>query len=156
ITDIVPLGFRYVEGSATVNGSAFTPEVEGNRIVFSDLDLGPQDSIEIQLSLQALAGAGRYINQATVRDAGGASLAPTAMAAVEILADATFACGDLIGTVFDDLNGNGYQDAGEPGLAGVRVATAKGWLITTDRHGRFHVACAALPDARTGSNFIMK
>src|SRR5690606_23968548 len=64
--------------------------------------------------------------------------------------------GDIIGKVFDDQNRNGYQDPGEPGLAGVRVATVKGWLITTDEHGRFHVACADLPEARIGSNFIMK
>jgi hypothetical protein len=45
---------------------------------------------------------------------------------------------------------------GEPGLPGVRIATVKGWLVTTDRQGRFHVPCAALPDQRIGSNFIMK
>ncbi len=158
ITDVMPAGFRYVEGTAKVNGVTFTPTVNGNKIVFSDLDLGPQGSIEIQLSLQALAsaGAGEHVNQAVIEDDNGEMLAPIATAAVEILADSTFDCGDIIGTVFDDLNGNGYQDVGEPGLPNVRVATAKGWLINTDRHGRFHVPCAALPDARIGSNFIMK
>lgn len=158
ITDIMPAGFRYVEGSAKVNGVAFTPTVNGNRIVFSDLDLGPQGSIEIQLSLQALSSvnAGQHVNQATITNSHGETLAPTATAAVEVLADTAFECSDIIGTVFNDLNGNGYQDAGEPGLPNVRVASAKGWLITTDRHGRFRVPCAALPDARMGTNFILK
>src|SRR5690606_8905431 len=82
--------------------------------------------------------------------------APEARAAVEILAEHVFDCGDIIGRVFDDLDRNGYPDAGEPGLPGVRLATLKGWLVTTDRHGRFHVPCAQMPDPRHGANFIMK
>jgi hypothetical protein len=29
-------------------------------------------------------------------------------------------------------------------------------MITTDGQGRYHVACAAVPDARIGSNFVLK
>ncbi|NKB84686.1 hypothetical protein HED51_22660 [Ochrobactrum grignonense] len=58
--------------------------------------------------------------------------------------------------MFDDRNGNGYQDEGEPGIPGVRIATVRGLLVTADKFGRFHVACADLPDSRIGSNFIMK
>jgi large repetitive protein len=43
----------------------------------------------------------------------------------------------------------------EPGLAGVRLATVNGLLITTDEFGRYHVPCAALPRS-TGSNFTVK
>ena len=43
----------------------------------------------------------------------------------------------------------------EPGLAGVRLATVNGLLITTDEFGRYHVPCAALPKG-TGSNFTLK
>ena len=43
----------------------------------------------------------------------------------------------------------------EPGLAGVRLATVNGLLITTDEFGRYHVPCAALPKT-TGSNFTLK
>ncbi|WP_163269644.1 hypothetical protein [Chelativorans alearense] len=67
-----------------------------------------------------------------------------------------FGCSDVIGTVFDDRNGNGYQDAGEQGLPGVRLATVRGWLVTTDAHGRFHVVCANEEAGRIGSAFIMK
>lgn len=69
---------------------------------------------------------------------------------------AQFECADVIGKVFDDRNGNGYQDQGEAGLPGVRVATTEGWLVFTDNHGRFHVTCAARPESGIGSNFIMK
>ncbi|WP_309085984.1 hypothetical protein [Chelativorans sp.] len=68
----------------------------------------------------------------------------------------SFECAEVIGKVFNDRNGNGLQDRGEKGLPGVRVATPKGWLIITDEHGRFHVACADMPEGSLGSNFIMK
>ena len=48
------------------------------------------------------------------------------------------------------------MDDGEPGLPGVRVVTVKGLLVTTDKHGRFHVTCADVPNAQIGSNFLMK
>ena len=72
------------------------------------------------------------------------------------LAEAVFDCGDIIGKVFDDRNRNGYQDEGEPGLPGVRIATVRGLLVTTDPYGRFSVGCADIPDADIGTNFIMK
>lgn len=73
-----------------------------------------------------------------------------------MVADPTFDCSDLIGKVFDDKNRNGYQDEGEPGLPGVRLATPRGWLVTTDAHGRYHIACADVPGDLRGSNFILK
>lgn len=77
-------------------------------------------------------------------------------ARVTILEEAVFDCSDVIGKVFDDKNRNGYQDEGEPGLPGVRLATVKGLLVTTDPHGRFSIACADIPDQDIGSNFIVK
>ena len=43
----------------------------------------------------------------------------------------------------------------EPGLAGVRLMTVDGLIITTDEFGRYSVPCAALPQ-RGGSNFVIK
>ena len=61
----------------------------------------------------------------------------------------------LIGKVFHDKNGNGFQDNGEAGIAGVRLATVTGLLIETDGYGRFH-----LPDMGESQgwsqNFIVK
>ena len=158
VTDAPPPGFRYVEGSATVDGVAVTPVIDGRRIVFENLTAPAGGELAIRLGLTALssAGPGKHVNTATVTDRDGNRLARDANATVEILADPVFDCGDVVGKVFDDKNGNGYQDEGEPGLPGVRLATVNGVLVTTDAHGRFHVACADLPDQRIGSNFIMK
>ena len=158
VIDTMPSGFRYVAETAVVNGEKFEPEISGRRLQFKNLKLGPNSTIEIRLELLVLssAGPGKHINIASVTDKDGKPVAPDAQALVEIMSEPVFDCGEIIGTVFDDKNRNGYQDEGEKGLPGVRVATVKGWLITTDQYGRFHVPCAALPDQRIGSNFIMK
>ena len=70
--------------------------------------------------------------------------------------DDIFDCAEVIGKVFHDIDQDGYQDGGEPGLPGVRIATVKGLLITTDAFGRYHIACAAKPREGIGSNFILK
>jgi hypothetical protein len=45
--------------------------------------------------------------------------------------------GSIQGRVFRDLNVNGAFNAGEPGLAGVRVELSTGQTALTDREGRF-------------------
>ncbi|YBV95059.1 choice-of-anchor D domain-containing protein (plasmid) [Phyllobacteriaceae bacterium JZ32] len=158
VTDIIPSGFRYIDGSATIDGVAVAPVVAGQRVRFDNVALGPNAEVVIRLQMLALSSAepGKHTNKATVNGLDGNPLAPEARADIEIMIEPVFDCGDIIGKVFDDLNRNGYQDKGEPGLPGVRIATVRGSLVTTDKHGRFHVACADLPDSRIGSNFIMK
>jgi len=158
ITDRIPAGFVYVEDSAQVDGAAFTPSIAGRDVTFADLRLVPKGVIEIDLVLRALPATppGRYTNIAFGIDALGTPLEDEGRATVEILAEAVFDCSDIIGTVFDDLNGNGYQDEGEPGIPGVRLSTATGTLVTTDAFGRYSIPCAALPAANVGSNFVLK
>ncbi|PYE85119.1 DUF7507 domain-containing protein, partial [Phyllobacterium leguminum] len=168
VTDFIPPGFRYVDGSATAiryvddpstaEVVAVTPVVTGQRVRFDNIELGPKVTLEIRLQMLALSTAtpGKHTNKAVVSGPDGEPLAPEARADIEIMIEPVFDCGDIVGKVFDDVNRNGYQDKGEPGLPGVRIATVRGSLVTTDKHGRFHVACADLPDNRIGSNFIMK
>ena len=58
--------------------------------------------------------------------------------------------------VFDDRNANAYQESCEPGIANVRLVTLNGLVVKTDAQGRFHIACAAIPNPDHGSNFLMK
>ncbi len=103
---------------------------------------------------------------------------------LRIAPEGVFECSDIVGKVFNDVNGNGYQDAptsvgraaitdqtyaggkgklapiavepaDETGLPGVRLATVDGTIITTDENGLFSVPCAELP-AIGGENFILK
>lgn len=159
ITDIMPPGFNYVPGSATVNGVAVEPVQSGNVLTFANLTPDPaSDSIVVTLQLLASAtvSTGSHVNRAQVIDSGTGGVLGTAQVAVLVKEEHIFDCGEIIGRVFDDLNSNGYADDGEPGLPGVRVVTVKGLLVTTDKRGRFHVPCADVPNAMTGSNFLMK
>jgi uncharacterized repeat protein (TIGR01451 family) len=158
IDDIMPPGFAYVRGSARINGVAIQPAVNGRTLTFDGLAPDGARSIRLDLLLVATAqvATGTHVNRAQFIDPPSGTVLATAQASVEVVPEHVFDCGEVIGRVFDDKNRNGYQDEGEEGLPGVRVATVKGLLVTTDKFGRFHVACADLPDAAIGSNFLMK
>ena len=158
IVDIMPPGFDYVANSATVNGVAQEPVIAGRNLTFDGLvpDAGSDIAIDLTLIATVAVATGPQVNTAQLIDPATDTLVGTARATVTILAEHVFDCGDIIGKVFDDRNRNGFQDDPEPGLAGVRLVTVKGVLITTDKHGRFHVACADIPDSDIGSNFILK
>lgn len=159
IEDQVPPGFKYVKGSAQVDGVPIEPEVEGRRLRWPGRTLAGGQVVTVKLLLVVGSGVGfnEYVNQSWALNlAAAVRVSNVATASVRVVADPTFDCSDLIGKVFDDQNRNGYQDEGEPGLPGVRLATPKGWLITTDAHGRYHIACADVPSEMRGSNFILK
>ena len=158
IVDVIPPGFTYISGSAQVNGVAIGPVIDGRNITAIGLVPDASGTIRLELTLLATAAVvpGNHTNTAQLIDEATGATTATARATVVVLPDHVFDCGEVIGRVFDDKNRNGYQDDGEPGLAGVRVATVKGLLVTSDKHGRFHVACADLPAAGIGSNFVMK
>lgn len=159
IEDQMPPGFKYIKNSAQIDGVPVEPLVEGRRLRWPERTLNGGQSVRIKLLLVVGSGVGfnEYINQTWALNlAAAARVSNVATASVRVVADPTFDCSDLIGKVFDDQNRNGYQDEGEPGIPGVRVATPKGWLVTTDEYGRYHIACADVPSELRGSNFIVK
>ncbi|PWV95606.1 putative repeat protein (TIGR01451 family)/fimbrial isopeptide formation D2 family protein, partial [Hoeflea marina] len=158
VTDRIPAGFRYIADTATIDGVAATPTIAGRTLSFPGVVFAPGQEREIRLRLLVLSTVtpGTHVNYANALDPDGDPVGPDAPAEVVVLAEAIFDCSEVIGKVFDDSNHNGYQDPGELGLPGVRLATVNGNLIITDKHGRYHVPCAMLPDQRIGSNFILK
>ncbi|MBK1796058.1 DUF11 domain-containing protein [Devosia sp. WQ 349] len=158
LRDTVPAGFRYVEGSAALNGVAVVPSATGRVIEVGDIDLTVGSTATLELKLLALATAtpGTHVNIVDAVTPAGVLVATQAQASFELLAEGIFDCSDIIGKVFDDRNQNGYQDQGESGLPASRLVTARGVIITTDKFGRYSVPCAAIPDASIGSNFILK
>jgi large repetitive protein len=159
VVDLMPSGFKYVVNSGRVNANSVTPHITGRELDWQNLSIPANSSVTISLVLTVGAGVndGDYVNLATGRDArSGRLLSNQGEATVRITPSPLFDCGEIIGKVFDDRNSNGYQDKGEPGIAGARVATVNGLLITADQYGRYHVTCAAIPNAQIGSNFILK
>ena len=157
VQDVIPAGFRFVEGSAAIDGVPTPPTVNGLNLTWSGQTLPANTTLTYRVILVVGSGVdiGEYTNRAFA-SIGGTTITNIATATVRVVPDPIFDCSDLIGKVFDDQNANGYQDKGEPGIPNVRLATVRGLLVTTDDHGRFHVACAEIPDAERGSNFLMK
>lgn len=165
VVDTLPPGFRYVQGSLSVRtlpgGVALpvVPQVNGRQLIVPGQNFAGNETKEYVMvaGVGVGVGEGEYVNQVIVNQGvGGRVLSNLATAAVRVIPDALFDCTDVIGTVYDDKNANGYQDQGEPGLANVRVATVNGVLVTTDAEGRYHIACAAIPKEGTGSNLVLK
>lgn len=159
IVDRLPPGFRYIEGSARLNGVPTEPEVVGRELVFSGLTVTPdgRHTIQLLMGVGSGVGEGEFVNRAQAMHVlTGNALSGEATATVRIVPDPLFDCTDVLGKVFDDANRNGLQDDGERGIPGVRIATARGLVATTDQHGRFHITCAITPREGRGSNFVVK
>jgi uncharacterized repeat protein (TIGR01451 family) len=157
LTDIMPPGFAYVAGSATANNVPVTPVINVRNLDFTGLmPVSGKIILKLKLLASTTLGGGKFVNNAHLINPVTGNVIATARATVTIIDEAVFDCSDIIGRVFDDKNANGYMDAGEPGLPGVRVVTLNGLLITTDSQGRYHVPCAAIPDASIGSNYLLK
>ncbi|MFO1502612.1 MAG: SdrD B-like domain-containing protein [Steroidobacteraceae bacterium] len=159
VRDFTPPGFAYRAGTASRDGIAAEPQRVGRELTWLDQVFAPNQSHTYKLVLVVGAGVGEaeYVNQAWgLNNIIDTAVSNVATAAVRVVPDPVFDCTDIVGKVFDDRNANGYQDAGEPGVPHVRLATVNGVLVSTDADGRYHVACAAVPDAYRGSNFVMK
>jgi len=159
VTDLMPAGFRFRAGSGSVDGQKLDPTVNGRQLSWTHLNFTAGEKKTFTLVLTAGAGVagGDYVNQATAYNGlVNIPISNQATATVRVVGDPTFDCPDLIGKVFDDANANGVEDDGEAGIAGVRLVTAQGLLVTTDSHGRYHIACPIMPDSELGTNFVVK
>jgi uncharacterized repeat protein (TIGR01451 family) len=159
VVDRFPAGFRYIKGSARLNGVPTEPTVTASQLVWSGLSFDSDDhpTITLLLAVGAGVGEGEFTNRAQVfQSVTGQPMSGEATATVRVIPDQTFDCTDVFGKVFDDVNRNGFQDAGEKGLPGVRVVTAQGLAAKTDQYGRFHITCAIVPNEIRGSNFVLK
>ena len=157
LVDLLPSGMVYTPGTATLNGVQVEPNIVGNRLEWPGQTISPGTSITLNLSVRITAGGGvgTLTNQGWVESPGAGIITNIASASVSIEIEHVFDCSDIIGKVFEDTNQNGYQDAGEIGIAGAQVVTLSGVRISADEHGRFHVPCGAVP-AEIGSNFALK
>jgi len=159
IVDRLPGGFTYVPNSAVLDGVPTEPSVGNGVLSWNGLVVASTQMRTVRLLLAVSAGVSEaeYVNRAQVLNGvTGNFMSGEATATVRVMPDPTFDCTDVTGKVFNDANRNGVQDAGEGGLAGVRVLTAWGLQATTDQYGRYHITCAITPNENRGSNFVLK
>lgn len=159
LVDQIPAGFKYVAGSATLNGVPMEPVRVNRTLTWPNMTFTAAEEKVFGLILIVGSGVseGIYNNEAwAVNNTVNMAVSNRAIASVRISADPDFDCSHVLGRVFDDKNRNGYQDKGERGLAGVRVVSARGWLITTDAEGRYHIACPEVPNPLIGTQYVLK
>ncbi len=160
ILDTPPAGFAFVTGSASIDDVDGQVGVSGARpLRFTGVDVPANGVVRLRYRLRvgAAVPAGVHTNTAQAFVAGQpASGSAEASVVTGANTDPLFEQSRIWGKVFDDRNGDGWQDDGEPGIPGVRVALVEGLVAETDRHGRYHVEGLTLSNLERGQNVIVK
>ncbi|KAF1708229.1 isopeptide-forming domain-containing fimbrial protein [Pseudoxanthomonas sacheonensis] len=122
VVDTPPAGFTYVDGSLTVVDGDNAATASGyNPIRFEGLDIGAGESATLVYLMRIGAGVrpGVLINQAQAYSNGGTPISNVATAELTLAADPLIDDSLILGTVFDDRDGDGWQD--NAALSGVRI-----------------------------------
>lgn len=151
--DAVPAGFSYVEGSLLVaddDGGGAVGSPSPLRIDGLDLDVGATATVSYHLRVGAGAGPGIHRNVVVARDLSGRVLSNEASAEVTLEGDPLFNDSLVLGTVFDDRDGDGWQaTAAASGVRAVGGFAAEAYVAgstTIDRGaGPEPVADASAP-----------
>lgn len=162
IKDLIPPGFKFVAGSARLDGKKIKNPTGNRPVYFESIDLGGSGTASSKrtLTYMLVVGAGvtqgKYVNTAEALNRTGKLVSNTSKATVTVTSDPLFNDSLIFGKVYVDRNGNGIQDAGEEGIGGVKLVTARGEIITTDSQGRYHLAGVDGGRWERGTNFVIK
>ncbi|MCX6358784.1 MAG: hypothetical protein NT029_03175 [Armatimonadetes bacterium] len=148
ITDSLPPGFAYQRGTTRIGATgvpqAAAAEPEGGagpslRFSIGDLAIGKDAVVRYRVRIGPGARIGANTNRAQAAGASiyGTSTSSIASATVKVEGGVFSDRGVLVGKVFVDTNGNRTQDAGEPGVPGVRVYLEDGTFSVTDGEGKY-------------------
>ncbi|MDR6842173.1 OmpA family protein [Pseudoxanthomonas sacheonensis] len=121
LIDTPPAGFSYVAGSLAVADADGAGSLAGTypiRVERLDVLVGQQAKVQYLLRVGAGVRPGTHVNRAHAED-GGNIVSNEATAEVQLVADPLLDESLLIGTVFDDRDGDEWQD--RAGLEEVRV-----------------------------------
>jgi uncharacterized repeat protein (TIGR01451 family) len=151
LLDTLPLGFKLIAGTVQIGVEPALPKKAANpqgtpgpELSFFLGNIAPGAIVDIYYEVRLGVGAdrGSGINQAQAQGAGVHSMVATAQVLVSLGAFDTSAC--VVGKIFVDCNGNRVQDAGEPGIPGVRLYFEDGTNLTSDEHGNYSL-CGLRP-----------
>ncbi|GLI55264.1 hypothetical protein PM10SUCC1_07780 [Propionigenium maris DSM 9537] len=112
IVDILPPGFKYAENSGKIDGKKVQVENKGRTVYFKGLTLTGKKELEINYILRVGTGVkpGTYVNKAWTETSGDRKASKVAEAKVEVINDPLFNSTVIIGKVFHDRDGDGWQD----------------------------------------------
>jgi uncharacterized repeat protein (TIGR01451 family) len=154
VRDQLPPNFKYVAGSARLDGAPLADPTGNRPLVFTiGTVLGLVDTngngvadpgevgyrlLTYKLVVGSGATPGDYDNTATAIDVIGNPFSNADTARVSVIQDTLFDLGTIIGKVFEDKNEDGIQNLDEPGVPNVMVALDNGTYALTDAYGRYH------------------
>lgn len=144
IDDYMPAGFRYESGTTRRDGVTIADPTgaPGRHLRFPVGTLPDGDSVTFTYRVRLTFGAekGDGINTAQATSYGPPILVSNVAKARVKVGEGVFdSRGVIIGTVFVDLDGNGVQDPGEPGVPGVRLILEDGTFVITDPEGQYSI-----------------
>ncbi|MEK7265120.1 MAG: hypothetical protein AAB227_03375 [Pseudomonadota bacterium] len=147
ISDQLPQGFRYQQGSARLDGSLIADpavSVDGRTLTF-DAGLvapGATSNLTYVLEISSGAQAGAAVNRAQAISLGGAALSNRAEASVTVNDDFFRSSLTIVGRLIEDgcdiENGVSKNLRAGKGLAGVRLYMETGATVVSDENGLYH------------------
>jgi uncharacterized repeat protein (TIGR01451 family) len=153
IEDLLPAGFRYIPGTARLNGATMTePAIEARALVFTIGTVAGNATQELTYFVRLGVGSqqGDGINRATAVFTGvnGPVRSNTAQFKVIVQGGVLSNDGCIIGKVYVDCDGNHVQNnesgSRELGIPGVRLVMLDGSYIITDNEGKYSI-CGVKP-----------
>jgi len=155
IVDAASPVLSYVPGTARLDGNAIADPLPGPPMVFDIGDVqaladtnsngvaDPGEGGYHVLSYSMIVGAGArqgtHANLAVATDVcDTCTVSAPVSVDLTITADPIFDLGTVIGKVFYDIDGDGWQDHGDTGIEGAMVALDSGTYVLTDSYGRYH------------------
>ena len=156
VRDVLPAGFRFIPGTVTVNGARAANPAMGPGAVLG-FNLGASSagrpmvlSYQVRIGVGSMQGDGvnraraytcnnvaGCLAPATFVPLSGGTASNEASFKVKVTGGVFTSEGCVAGKVFTDCNRNGVQDAGESGIAAVRLYLEDGTHVSTDTDGKY-------------------
>ena len=139
VNDNLPAGFAYVRGTARLGGVPLADPAGGAgpvlQFAVGALAAGAQPVLTYRLRVGVGSQSGNGIN--TAQAASGAVRSNRSSVRVQVVGGVFSNKAYVIGKVFADCSRDGVQDAGEPGIPGVRIYLEDGTYAVTDEEGKY-------------------
>jgi uncharacterized repeat protein (TIGR01451 family) len=139
VSDSLPAGFAYVRGTARLNGVPLADPSGGAgpslQFAVGAIASGSQPTLTYRVRVGVGSQGGDGIN--TAQAASGVVRSNRSSVRVQVVGGVFSNKAYVIGKVFADCSRNGVQDAGEPGIPGVRIYLEDGTYAVTDEEGKY-------------------
>ncbi|MEC5211766.1 putative repeat protein (TIGR01451 family) [Polaromonas sp. CG_9.5] len=139
VNDSLPAGFAYMRGTARLNGMPLPDPTGGTgpglQFSLGLVAVGAKPVLTYRVRVGAGSQGGNGVN--TAQAASGNVLSNNSSIRVQVVGGVFSNKAYLIGKVFADCRQNGIQDAGEPGIPGVRLYLEDGTYAVTDEEGKY-------------------